>query len=119
MSTRTSRGRGTSQEAEHNDAHDVWARKPIKFNSLYFAHEAMRDTQLLDTFFHRLKEVLTLIEANQSTAGFDTDLAWDMVQQRTVNVLFYGESAAGKSSLVKALTGDPSVTTSSTEQVRY
>lgn len=117
MSTRTS-GRGGGGEAEHNEQHEVWARRPIKFNSLYFAHEAMRDSKLLDTFFHRLKEVLTLIEANSSTSGFDTDLAWDMIQQKTVNVLFYGESGAGKSSLVKALTGDSEINTSATEQVQ-
>jgi hypothetical protein len=64
----------------------------------------------------RLKEVLTLIEANASTKSFDTRLAWDMLRLKTINCLVYGESGAGKSSLVKAITGDESIVVSATHQ---
>ena len=73
-----------------------------------------QETALLGSFFDRLLEVITLIEANESTMGFDTSLAWDMIERGTANVLVYGESGAGKSLLVRTLTGDEGARSSAT-----
>ena len=85
---------------------DRWAMPPIKLGSREDALTTLQDPGLLTSFFDRLLEVITLIEANAATAGFDTTLAWDMLSDQQLNVLVYGESGAGKSLLVRTLTGD-------------
>jgi hypothetical protein len=99
-----------------NPYYDIWRRRELEFTSLKQAREALADEDLLGSFFGRLSEVLTLIEAARSTSGFDTTLARDMLQQKRVNVLVYGESGSGKSSLVKAILNEESVVTSATTQ---
>eukprot|EP00937_MAST-01D_sp_MAST-1D-sp2_P002365 g2365.t1 len=91
-----------------------WSRPDIELKSLAAAHAALRDESLLDTYFERASELLCLIQANSSTASFDTSLAWSAVRAATVPVLVYGESGSGKSTLVRALTSDRSVVTSAT-----
>ena len=96
----------------HDPTYDIWRRKEISFRGIAAVQAALRDPLLLSSYFDRVAEVLKMIEANSSTAGFDTDLAWDVVHRRTATVLMYGESGSGKSTLVRALTADESVTTS-------
>jgi len=55
---------------------------------------------------------VTLIEAHEGTKDFDTALVWDLLKERTVPVLVYGAAGAGKSTLVRILTGDTNAKTS-------
>ena len=100
--------------SSHDITHDIWRRQSIAFRSVAQAQAALRDPELLTTYFDRVAEVLRLIEANSSTRGFDTSTAWGVARQRTATVLVYGESGSGKSTLVRALTGDQSAASSAT-----
>ena len=85
---------------------DRWLMAPVVLRRREEALSVLQDNTLLKSFFDRLLEVITLIEAAIATAGFDTTLAWDMLKDEQLNVLVYGESGAGKSLLVRTLTGD-------------
>ena len=87
---------------------DIWSFRAFDFKEREKAKalELLKDEELLKSFFDRLLQVLTLIEAHSSTSGFDTSLAWDMIRRETVNVMVFGEAGAGKSLLVRTLTGD-------------
>ena len=87
----------------------------------------LQERDLLVHYFDRLLEVLTLVEfaySNNKPSSFsshtssslssssmampsshDTSLAWDLIDRERVSVLVYGESGAGKSLLVRTLTG--------------
>jgi energy-coupling factor transporter ATP-binding protein EcfA2 len=91
-----------------------WAQQSFTVTRVEDALALLQEPSLLASFFDRLLEVLTLIEANESTLGFDTSLAWDMIERGTANVLVYGESGAGKSTLVRTITGDEGAKSSAT-----
>ena len=91
-----------------------WSTQRFNITKADDALNVLQETSLLGSFFDRLLEVITLIEANESTMGFDTSLAWDMIERGTANVLVYGESGAGKSLLVRTLTGDEGAKSSAT-----
>lgn len=93
---------------------DIWARQSYALTHRDEALAVLQDKELLTSFFDRLLDVLTLIEANESTLGFDTSLAWDMIKRGQANVMVYGESGAGKSLLVRTLTGDEAAKSSAT-----
>ena len=82
---------------------DIWSFRAFDFKEREKAKalELLKDEELLTSFFDRLLQVLTLIEAHSSTSGFDTSLAWDMIRRETVNVMVFGEAGAGKSLLVR------------------
>ena len=79
---------------------DYWARPIVDFQTLEEAQQALEHPMLLRNFFHSMSETLSLIEANNSTSDFNTSLAREMLDAGTVTVYCYGESGAGKSSLV-------------------
>ena len=66
-------------------------------------HATLGDANLLDTYFQRLDQICTLIETN-SANNCNTELARDMITRRRLNVLMYGRSGAGKTTLVGTLT---------------
>ena len=74
-----------------------WARQRFSVTRVEESLQVLQEQDLLTSFFDRLLEVLTLIEANESTLGFDTSLAWEMIERGQANVMVYGESGAGKS----------------------
>jgi len=91
-----------------------WSTQHFTLSRVEEALALLQEPLLLLSFFERLLEVLTLIEANESTMGFDTSLAWDMIERAQANILVYGESGAGKSLLVRTLTGDEDARSSAT-----
>ena len=58
--------------------------------------------------------MLSLIEANNSTSDFNTALAREMIDTCTATIFCYGETGAGKSSLIRNLTGNPTAVSSHT-----
>ena len=86
-------------------ASSPWQRQSFAFTRREDALSVLQDEDLLQNYWDRLLEVLTLVEANSSTNTHETDLAWDMIDAERVKVLVYGESGAGKSLLVRTLTG--------------
>ena len=81
-------------------------------------HELLGDALLLDTFFSRLDEIVTLLEAAPGTSSCNTTLARDMIRLRRLNVLMYGRSGAGKTTLVGTLTDQAQEMHQDGEQVR-
>ena len=93
---------------------DFWSRPDANFQTLEEAQEALDHPKLLRSFFTRMQEMLSLIEANNSTSDFNTQLAREMIDTCTATIFCYGETGAGKSSLIRNLTGDPNAVSSHT-----
>ncbi|KAJ1468391.1 hypothetical protein T484DRAFT_2259836 [Baffinella frigidus] len=92
---------------------DKWSPRPIEFSNLEAGRVALQDPQLLNEFFGRWEEVLNSVDAASQircSTGFARRLP-----SYGVNVLLIGESGAGKSLLVKVMTGDDSIVTSATQ----
>lgn len=66
-------------------------------------HDTLGNATLLDTYFARLDQICTLIET-QSHNNINTELARDIIGRKRLNVLMYGRSGAGKTTLVGCLT---------------
>jgi len=71
------------------------------------AHEALNTPNLLDSFFAGLEDMCTLLAASPATSSADLSLAWQMSRLKKVNVLVYGQTGAGKSTLIGELVGKP------------
>lgn len=81
-----------------------WANPVFTLKSLAAVHATLGDNGLLDTFFERLDQIVTLIEAQSHAC--DTELARDMITRRSLNVLLYGRSGAGKTTLIGTVVND-------------
>lgn len=92
--------------ASHAEPRPNWANPCFSLRSINEMHAALADEALLDTFFERLHQIMTLIEAVPGTCLSNTDLARDMITRKRVNVLMYGRSGAGKTTLIGTLTGN-------------
>ena len=86
-----------------------WAPPTFAISSKDAAIRALQDPRLLDSFFSRLKDMCTLISAASGTSSADVSLAWDMTELKKVNVLVYGQTGAGKSTLIGELIGQSSL----------
>jgi len=94
-----------------------WAPPTFEIGTKDAATRALQDPTLLDSFFTRLRDICTLITAAASTSNADLSLAWQMVELKKVNVLVYGQTGAGKSTLIGELTGQSSLGGATTKQV--
>jgi len=93
---------------------DPWARRTVRFGSLTEAREAVNDPRFLDSFFRAWTTMLDAVDAApqiRCCTKFARQLAH---AENGVNVLLVGETGAGKSLLVKVMTGDDGVRTSAT-----
>ena len=79
-----------------------WSNPVFSLTTSAAVHATLNDESLLDTFFERLHQICTLIEAQAHSAN--TELARDMIDKRRVQILFYGRSGAGKTTLIGTLT---------------
>ena len=79
-----------------------WSNPVFALTTSAAVHATLNDESLLDTFFERLHQICTLIEAQAHSAN--TELARDMIDKRRVQILFYGRSGAGKTTLIGTLT---------------
>ena len=93
---------------------DPWERTMFSLSRREEAIEVLQNEGLLKSYFDRLLDLLTVVEANSSTVSWDTSLAWNMIESERVNVLVYGETGAGKSLLVRTLTGHENAVSSHT-----
>ena len=59
----------------------------------------------------------TLISAASGTSSADVSLAWEMTELKKVNVLVYGQTGAGKSTLIGEIIGQASLGGASTKEV--
>jgi len=84
-----------------------WVRPRIPYRTGHEAKEALLGDQfLLEPYFRELYDTVNLIEANEGTSSFDTTLLWDLLKEGQVSILVYGETGAGKTTLIRELTGD-------------
>lgn len=74
---------------------------------------ALQNERLLDDFFDRWSDILDAVDA-AGQIKCSTDFARRLPEQG-INVLLVGETGAGKSMLVKVVTGDESILTSATQ----
>ena len=81
-----------------------WANPVFTLRTLAQAQATLQDAHLLDTYFQRLEQVCTIIESIPNNCN--TELARDMIAHKRLNVLMYGRSGAGKTTLVGTLTGN-------------
>ena len=94
-----------------------WAPPTFAISSKDAAIRALQDPRLLDSFFSRLKDMCTLISAASGTSSADVSLAWEMTELKKVNVLVYGQTGAGKSTLIGEIIGQASLGGASTKEV--
>ena len=86
-----------------------WAEDIIQFNEgpadmrQKQALEVLRHPKLLDKYWPRLLDIVTLLEANEATKSFETELHWDLLKKKKMSILFYGAQYSGKSQLIRAL----------------
>ena len=80
-----------------------WSNPKVALSTMAQVHDFLGDATLLDSFFSRLDEIVTLLDAAPGTSSCNTTLARDMIRLRKVNVLMYGRSGAGKTTLVGTL----------------
>jgi len=103
-----------SAEQKSRSPLDFWSRPVADFKTLEQAQRAFDHPELLHSFFSKMDEILNLIEANNATSDFSTNLARQMIEACTATIYCYGESGSGKSTLIRNLTGDPAAVTSHT-----
>ncbi|EKX53564.1 hypothetical protein GUITHDRAFT_160867, partial [Guillardia theta CCMP2712] len=82
------------------------------FRNLESARVALSDPNLLDSFFKEWNATLDFVDCAKQI-GCSTDFPRQL-PLHGVNILMIGETGAGKSLLVKVITGDNSIVTSST-----
>ena len=80
-----------------------WAEDIIKFDNKDQALTVLRHKKLLDKYWPRLLDIVTLLEANEATKSFETLLHWDLLKKKRLSVLFYGAQYSGKSQLIRTL----------------
>jgi len=90
---------------------DVWTKKTITFGNLEQGRVALQDEELLTPFYDAWIGCLDRLDA--SPIAVDTRLPRQL-PSHGVNALMIGEAGAGKSTLVKVLTGDEDIITSAT-----
>ena len=94
-----------------------WAPPTFEIREKDAAVSALQDQNLLDSFFTRLQDMCTLIAAAPGTSACDLSLAWQMIELKKVNVLVYGQTGAGKSTLIGELTSAGSLGGDTTREV--
>ena len=93
---------------------DHWRLRDVRFASLNESREAINNPEFLDTFFEEWTKTLNAVDAAPQVQC-STRLAREVTRVGNgVNVLMIGETGAGKSLLVKVMTGDEGVRTSAT-----
>eukprot|EP00285_Hemiselmis_virescens_P010651 CAMPEP_0173390314 /NCGR_PEP_ID=MMETSP1356-20130122/14416_1 /TAXON_ID=77927 ORGANISM="Hemiselmis virescens, Strain PCC157" /NCGR_SAMPLE_ID=MMETSP1356 /ASSEMBLY_ACC=CAM_ASM_000847 /LENGTH=287 /DNA_ID=CAMNT_0014347663 /DNA_START=222 /DNA_END=1081 /DNA_ORIENTATION=+ len=92
--------------------HDVWSKQNVSFGNLEQGRAALQDTELLNPFYDAWTACLDRLDASPLAAN--TSLARQL-PSHGVNALMIGEAGAGKSTLVKVLTGDEGIITSATQ----
>ena len=91
---------------------DVWTQKKISFANLDQGRAALQDGELLNPFYDAWIACLDRLDA--SPIAVNTHLPRQL-PSHGVNTLMIGEAGAGKSTLVKVLTGDDDIVTSATQ----
>jgi len=91
--------------SDYVDKRAPWAPPKFTIGQKHSAHVVLQDSSLLESFFARLQDMCTLIAAAPGTSSADLSLAWQMVELKKVNVLVYGQTGAGKSTLIGELVG--------------
>ncbi len=91
---------------------DLWTKGSISFPTLDSGRAALMNPNFLDPFFSAHTALLNAVDAADHL-GCDTASA-RKVPGVGVNVILIGEAGAGKSTLVRVMTGDESIFTSST-----
>jgi GTP-binding protein EngB required for normal cell division len=94
------------------DDSDLWTKRDIAFQTLESGRAALQNPNFLDPFFKAYTELLDAVDAADQL-GCRTKEARKL-PNHGVNVLLVGEAGAGKSTLVRVMTGDESIFTSST-----
>lgn len=94
------------------DDDDLWTKRNISFPTLESGRTALQNPNFLDPFFKAYTSLLDSVDAADHL-GCSTRAARKL-PQHGVNVLLVGEAGAGKSTLVRVMTGDESIFTSST-----
>lgn len=85
-------------------ARPSWANPTFALSTMAQVHSHLGDSSLLDSFFTRLDEIVTLLEVAPGTNSCNTTLARDMIRLKRLNVLLYGRSGAGKTTLIGTVT---------------
>jgi ribosome biogenesis GTPase A len=91
--------------SQHVKARAPWSPPTFEISTKEAAVAALQDPALLESFFTGLGDMCTHITAAPGTRSADLSLAFQMIELKRVNVLVYGQTGAGKSTLIGELVG--------------
>ena len=93
---------------------DRWGQREIRFATLGESRDAVNDSAFLDSYFEAWNRTLDAVDAAPDIKCCTAFARQVTRHDNGVNVLMIGETGAGKSLLVKVMTGDEDVKTSAT-----